>query len=353
MNLHSPAGARYGAAHSQRRCRGLRRQCRSDGDPLQRRFQTLPRNGYRSGRPELNAPLGGYSPGPLAADAFARRLTRFRRVVGALRRASSRTSRRRRRRSAASASRAGSIWRTPQLTRIGVSQSPTGTGSASTRRASISALARAVGRSACTSSTANSSPPMRPTMSDSRTWLASRLGHRLQHRVAGGVAEAVVDRLEVVEVEVDQAGRRIVALGEGGDPLQFADEGAAVLGRGQRVLVGGRLGLLQPRLQPLRSRRAGRRARSPGVASACRTAGVSSASVTPRNSTWSIAGRRVPTLAPASARLRRRMAANGSALALEIFIARLGLESETGLTAKILGTLGCERKAGAYTPRLS
>jgi hypothetical protein len=43
------------------------------------------------------------------------------------------------------------------------------------------------------------------------------------------------------------------------------------------------------------------------------------------------------------------MLANGSALALEIFIARLGLESENRVNRKILGTLGCERKAGAYT----
>ena len=47
------------------------------------------------------------------------------------------------------------------------------------------------------------------------------------------------------------------------------------------------------------------------------------------------------------------MLANGSALALEIFIARLGLESENRVNRKILGTLSCERKAGAYTPPLS
>jgi hypothetical protein len=81
------------------------------------------------------------------------------------------------------------------------------------------------------------------------------LGDRLQRRVAGGVAVAVVDRLEAVEVEIDEAGRRAVALGEGLHAGQLAHEGAAVEQRGQRVAVGQALGLAEPRLQPATSAR--------------------------------------------------------------------------------------------------
>ena len=48
---------------------------------------------------------------------------------------------------------------------------------------------------------ANSSPPSRATRSPSRTELADPLGHRDEQRVAGGVAQRVVDDLEVVEVD--------------------------------------------------------------------------------------------------------------------------------------------------------
>ena len=53
------------------------------------------------------------------------------------------------------------------------------------------------------SSTANSSPPKRAAVSLGRMLVVEPLGDLDQHLVAGGVAEAVVDRLEVVEVEED------------------------------------------------------------------------------------------------------------------------------------------------------
>ena len=62
---------------------------------------------------------------------------------------------------------------------------------------------RVASPSAATSSisTANSSPPKRATVSPGRTEAAQPLGHLDQQLVAGGVAEAVVDLLEAVEVE--------------------------------------------------------------------------------------------------------------------------------------------------------
>jgi hypothetical protein len=53
-------------------------------------------------------------------------------------------------------------------------------------------------------STANSSPPMRATTSDARTREAKRRSDRLEHGVARGMAVTIVDRLEIVEVEIDQ-----------------------------------------------------------------------------------------------------------------------------------------------------
>ncbi len=71
------------------------------------------------------------------------------------------------------------------------------------------------------------------------------LGHGDQHRIAGGVAEAVVHALEVVQVEVDHAGRRAVPARQGDGPLHLADEGSAVEQGRQHVVVGQALGLGQ------------------------------------------------------------------------------------------------------------
>ena len=66
-------------------------------------------------------------------------------------------------------------------------------------------------RSTSSTRTANSSPPKRATVSVGRTAPRMRCGDLLQDGVAGGVSEAVVDRLEVVEVDEDHAHRRLLA----------------------------------------------------------------------------------------------------------------------------------------------
>jgi hypothetical protein len=53
-------------------------------------------------------------------------------------------------------------------------------------------------------STANSSPPMRAAMSPLRTWPAMRRAAICKHLVAHDVPELIVDRLEVVEVAVEE-----------------------------------------------------------------------------------------------------------------------------------------------------
>ena len=69
-------------------------------------------------------------------------------------------------------------------------------------RTSRSAIATERFRSGASSvRTANSSPPSRATRSPSRTEPRDPLGDRDEQGVAGGVAERVVDDLEVVEVE--------------------------------------------------------------------------------------------------------------------------------------------------------
>ena len=59
-------------------------------------------------------------------------------------------------------------------------------------------------------SMANSSPPNRATRSSGRSCWRDPLGDRDQELVAGGMAERVVDDLEVVEVEEHDDRRSIV-----------------------------------------------------------------------------------------------------------------------------------------------
>jgi hypothetical protein len=70
-----------------------------------------------------------------------------------------------------------------------------------------------------------------------------RRGDRLEHRVAGGVAVAIVDRLEVVEIEIDQRRARAVTLDVSERALEFALEAAAVERLGERIDVDPRLEL--------------------------------------------------------------------------------------------------------------
>ena len=68
--------------------------------------------------------------------------------------------------------------------------------------------------------------------------LADALGDLGQHRVAGEVADPVVDRLEVVEVEDDQREAPVVALGARGLAREGLVEVAAVVQPGERVEIG-------------------------------------------------------------------------------------------------------------------
>ena len=88
------------------------------------------------------------------------------------------------------------------------------------------------GSSTSSSSTANSSPPSRAARSPGRTRRLDPVRDRHQHRVARRVAGAVVDRLEVVEVE-EQHGRLPLAARQ--RLLDAAQEQRAVAEPGQRV----------------------------------------------------------------------------------------------------------------------
>ena len=74
------------------------------------------------------------------------------------------------------------------------------------------AASAASGESSIPSSrTANSSPPKRATVSDGRTASTSRCADLAENEVAGGMAETVVDHLEIVQVDEEHADRRLVA----------------------------------------------------------------------------------------------------------------------------------------------
>ena len=64
--------------------------------------------------------------------------------------------------------------------------------------------------------TANSSPPSRATTSPGRTQPRSRSASTSEQLVAGGVAAAVVDVLEVVEVDEQQADGTVALLQQRG-----------------------------------------------------------------------------------------------------------------------------------------
>ena len=67
--------------------------------------------------------------------------------------------------------------------------------------------------------------------------------------IARRMAMAVVDRLEVVEIEIDEARLDLVALHHGDHARGLAHEGAAIVDRGQRIMVGRRLGFHERELQ--------------------------------------------------------------------------------------------------------
>ena len=60
----------------------------------------------------------------------------------------------------------------------------------------------------------------------------------VQRGVSGGMTVLVIDRLEAVEVEIDQSGRCVVAFGQRQRAANFAQEGAAVQHRQHHVVIG-------------------------------------------------------------------------------------------------------------------
>ena len=84
-------------------------------------------------------------------------------------------------------------------------------GGSSARRMRSATCAASSGPERSSSRTANSSPPSRAAVSWARRQVASRLRGRAQQLVADRVAEAVVDRLEVVEIDEDH--RELTAAG--------------------------------------------------------------------------------------------------------------------------------------------
>ena len=150
----------------------------------------------------------------------------------------------------ASGSRSWVISRTPNETCRGADQSPNRRGSASTARARDAALGlrrRLIGLDQDHRELVAAHPADDVAVADIGL---ETFGHRLQAGVARRMAEAVVDSLQVVEVKIDQAGGRSVALGEGADAAEFPHQGAAVEQRRQGIAVGQVLDLGQPPLQP-------------------------------------------------------------------------------------------------------
>ena len=96
----------------------------------------------------------------------------------------------------------------PRLQRSVISLRPARSGAASASRMRSAVSAASWRCSTSSSSTANSSPPKRAAVSRAADAARRAGGDLEQHLVPGGVAEAVVDRLEVVEVEEDDGAGR-------------------------------------------------------------------------------------------------------------------------------------------------
>ena len=92
--------------------------------------------------------------------------------------------------------------------------------------------------SASSKSSANSSPPKRATVSSGPHAGRQALGHAGEQHVAGRVAERVVDRLEVVEVEEGDRQRPLVSGRRASACVDPIDEQGAVGEPGQGVVPG-------------------------------------------------------------------------------------------------------------------
>ena len=63
-------------------------------------------------------------------------------------------------------------------------------------------------------------------------------GHRLQHPIAHSVAEAIVDRLEAIEIEEQQRHPIAVALGRGQGPVGELEQQGPVGQAGEGIVQG-------------------------------------------------------------------------------------------------------------------
>ena len=123
-----------------------------------------------------------------------------------------------------------------QRTNSSLPSSSSGAASASRIRSAVSAASCALLTSS--SRIANSSPPKRAAVSLGRMLRVQALGEVQQHGVAGGVAEAVVDRLEVVEVHEDHGQPGALAAGARDRMSHPLDEQRAVGEVGDGIVEG-------------------------------------------------------------------------------------------------------------------
>ena len=106
--------------------------------------------------------------------------------------------------------------------------------SASSRRSATRLGLASAARSPA--STTNSSPPRRPERVDLADDALQSRGDGLQQFVADGVAERVVDRLEVVEVDEQRRDGGLLARGPGEHLLDAVDDQRAVRQVGERIV---------------------------------------------------------------------------------------------------------------------
>ena len=114
------------------------------------------------------------------------------------------------------------------------------------QRAIRSAVSSAESASRWSSSSEKAPPPLRAATSLERIRLSQQPGDMAKRGVAGDPAMAVVDRLEIVEVDREQGRRRAVAGGLAQHPLELAHELARVEQGGERVAAGILLELAEP-----------------------------------------------------------------------------------------------------------
>ena len=140
--------------------------------------------------------------------------------------------------SSAPAAASPSAIEMPRLQRTNSSLPSSSSGAASDSRIRSAVSAASCALPTSSSRTANSSPPKRAAVSLGRMLRVQALGDLEQHRVAGGVAEAVVDRLEVVEVHEDDGQPRALAARARDRVADALDEQRAVGEVGDGVVEG-------------------------------------------------------------------------------------------------------------------